>query len=498
MEWFVLRMKKRVLIMLLIAALVLGGGISYAVTEWVLVDENQSTTSGITDERYEEMLNELSDSVQLPKVVQAFNQIQSNYIEDVSDQDLIEGAISGMLSSLGDPYSEYLDVETMKAFNEQIEASFEGIGAEVSMINGVVTIVSPLKGSPAEKAGLRPNDQVITIEGEPTEGLDLLEAVAKIRGEKGTEVDIEVRRQNSEQLIPFTITRDTIPLETVYSEVVEQNDETIGYIEITNFSETTATRFKEELTTFESNGIDGLVIDVRGNPGGLLDVVQEILREFIPSDRPYMQVEDGNGERERFFSNTETAKSYPVTVLIDEGSASASEILAVSLKEAIDANVVGQTSFGKGTVQTTLNMGDGSSLKLTILNWLSAEGTSIHEVGVEPTVEVKQPDYYYSSPIVIEETEKIDTVSTQVRFMQEMLEGLGYDIDRTDGYFSKQTAVTLEAFQKDQGLSVTGELNQETAERLQGEIIQRIRDGKDDQQKTEAIDITFQQAQINE
>jgi carboxyl-terminal processing protease len=491
-------MKKSVLIMLLIAALVLGGGISYAVTEWVLVDESESTTSGITEERYEEMLNELSDSVQLPKVVQAFNQIQSNYIEDVSDQDLVEGAISGMLSSLGDPYSEYLDVETMKAFNEQIEASFEGIGAEVSMINGVVTIVSPLKGSPAEKVGLRPNDQVITIEGESTEGLDLLEAVAKIRGEKGTEVDIEVRRQNSEQLIPFTITRDTIPLETVYSEVIEQNDETIGYIEITNFSETTATRFKEELTAFESEGIDGLVIDVRGNPGGLLDVTQEILREFIPSDRPYMQVEDGNGERERFFSNTEVEKPYPVTVLIDEGSASASEILAVSLKEAIDANVVGQTSFGKGTVQTTLDMGDGSSLKLTILKWLSAEGTSIHEVGVEPTVEVKQPDYYYSSPIVLEETVKVDTVSTQVRFMQEMLKGLGYDIDRTDGYFSSDTAITLEAFQNDQGLSVTGELNQETAERLQGEIIQRIRDGKDDQQKTEAINVTLQQAQTNE
>ncbi|MGM0523673.1 MAG: S41 family peptidase [Bacillota bacterium] len=484
--------------MLLIAALVLGGGISYAVTEWVLVDESEQTNSSISEDRYEEMLNELSDSVQLPKVVQAFNQIQSNYIEEVSDQDLVEGAINGMLSSLGDPYSEYLDVETMEAFNEQIEASFEGIGAEVSMINGVVTIVSPLKGSPAEKAGLRPNDQVITIEGESTEGLDLLEAVAKIRGEKGTDVNIEVRRQNSEQLIPFTITRDTIPLETVYSEVVEQNDETIGYIEITNFSETTATRFKEELTTFESEGIDGLIVDVRGNPGGLLDVVQEILREFIPSDRPYMQVEDGNGEKERFFSNTESAKPYPVTVLIDEGSASASEILAVSLKEAIDANVVGQTSFGKGTVQTTLDMGDGSSLKLTILNWLSAEGTSIHEVGVEPTVKVKQPDYYYSSPIVLEETVKVDAVSTQVRFMQEMLKGLGYDIDRTDGYFSNETAITLEAFQNDQGLSVTGELNQETAERLQGEIIQRIRDGKDDQQKVEAINVTLQQAQTNE
>lgn len=498
MEWLVLRMKKSVLIMLLIAALVLGGGISYAVTEWVLVDESQPTTSNMTEERYEEMLNELSDSVQLPKVVQAFNQIQSNYIEEVSDQDLVEGAISGMLSSLGDPYSEYLDVETMEAFNEQIEASFEGIGAEVSMIDGVVTIVSPLKGSPAEKAGLRPNDQVITIKGEPTEGLDLLEAVAKIRGEKGTDVNIEVRRQNSEQLIPFTITRDTIPLETVYSAGVEQNDEMIGYIEITNFSETTAVDFKEALTTFEAEGIDGLVIDVRGNPGGLLDVVQEILREFIPSDRPYMQVEDGNGEKERFFSNTETAKSYPVTVLIDEGSASASEILAVSLQETIDANVVGQTSFGKGTVQTTLDMGDGSSLKLTILNWLSAEGTSIHEVGVEPTIEVKQPDYYYSSPIVLEETVKVDSVSTQVRFMQEMLKGLGYDINRTDGYFSNETAITLEAFQNEQGLSVTGELNQETAERLQSEIIQRIRDGKGDQQKTEAINVTVQQAQLND
>lgn len=488
MEWSVLRVKKSVLVVLLMTALILGGGISFAVTEWLFVDESQLETTSITEEQYADMLNELSESVQLPKVVQAFNQIQSNYLNDVTDEQLIEGAISGMLNSLGDPYSEYLNVETMKSFNEQIEASFEGIGAEVSMVNGVVTIVSPLKDSPAEKAGLRPNDQVITIEGESTEGLDLLEAVTRIRGEKGSEVVIEVKRANSEELIPFTITRDKIPLETVYRDLIEKDDQSVGYIEITNFSENTANRFLEELSALEAEGIDGLIIDVRGNPGGLLEVVQEMLREFIPSDRPYMQWEDGNGEKERFFSNLDEEKPYPLTVLIDEGSASASEILAISLKEAVGANVVGQTSFGKGTVQTTVPMGDGSSIKLTVMNWLSAEGTSIHEVGVEPTIDVKQPDYYYSSPIVLEDTLRPDTVSNQVRFMQVMLEGLGYNPDRNDGYFSEETAKALQAFQVDEELTGTGELDQQTADLIQTRIIERMRSGQDDRQKERAIE----------
>src|SRR5699024_4298373 len=165
------------------------------------------------------------------------------------DEYEVEGAVRGMLTILNDPYSEYMDQETMEQFNEQLESSFEGIGAEVSMIDDRVTIVAPIKDSPAEKAGLRPNDQVLTIDGESVEGLDLYEAVAKIRGEKGSEVTIEIQRPGAPDLIEFTLVRDTIPLETVYAEMIETGDHKAGVIQITSFAEQTANRFKEELAS---------------------------------------------------------------------------------------------------------------------------------------------------------------------------------------------------------------------------------------------------------
>lgn len=474
--------------LIMIGTLLFGAGMMYLLTEQLNKAVPVTESTGITEERYEEMLNELASSVELPKIVQAYNLIQENYVNEVEEKQLIEGAISGMLRSLDDPYSEYLDEETMEQFTEQLESSFEGIGAEVSMINGVVTIVSPIKGSPAEKVGLRPNDKILTINGDSTEGLDLLEAVSKIRGEKGTTVEIEVGRQGVEDPIPFEITRDTIPLETVYAETIVEAGKTIGYIEITSFSDQTDERFLEEVTRFEAEGIDGLILDVRGNPGGLLETVEPMLKQFIPSDRPYMQLEDGEGEIDRFFSSTETEKAYPIHVLVDEGSASASEILAVSLKEAIDAEVIGTTSFGKGTVQRSIDMGDGSAVKLTVLNWLSAEGNSIHQVGVEPTIEVQQPAYYYVSPITLDGKRSQNDFGDNIRFMQVMLAGLGYNVDREDGYFSEQTETALSEYQADQEITVTGELDQETADTLQTEIIERIREGTDDKQKQKAIE----------
>src|SRR5699024_8409534 len=186
--------------------------------------------------------------------------------------------------------------------------------------------------------------------------------------------------------------------------MIETGDHKAGVIQITSFAEQTANRFKEELASLEDQGMDGLVIDVRGNPGGLLDVTEEILKQFITSDQPYMQIADNEDNKTRFFSELEEPKDYPVSVLIDERSASASEILAIALNETIDAELVGRNSFGKGTVQQTIPLGDGSTIKLTILKWLSPEGVSIHEVGVAPTIEVDQPDYYYTAPIQVEET----------------------------------------------------------------------------------------------
>jgi len=451
-------------------------------------DENSETNNDENSETNNDS-NDAEDDVPeyMSKVVQAYGLIKENYVEDVEEDDLIEGAIQGMLETLDDPYSEYMDIETVGQFNEQLESSFEGIGAEVSMVDGKVTIIAPIKDSPAEEASLRPNDQIISIDQEDIDGLDLQEAVDKIRGEKGSEVTLEIERPGVKDTFEVTLVRDEIPVETVYSELESIDGHQTGYLEITSFSEETAEEFAEELEALENEGIEGLTIDVRGNPGGYLEAVEDILANFVPKDIPYMQIENKEGEKQPFYSTLDEKKSYPINILVDEGSASASEILAVALQE-LEYDVVGKTSYGKGTVQQAVPLGDGSTIKLTIYRWLSPNGVSINETGVEPTVEKEQPDYYYSHPIRVEDDSyKLDDTDEQIENIQIILNGLGYETDRVDGHFDETTEKAVTDFQEDEDLDVTGEVNEETGGHLESMIIEKIRNGEDDEQLEEAF-----------
>jgi carboxyl-terminal processing protease len=487
-----MKLNKLQVVLLLAVALLLGFVGAYAGI--TLADSGNGDSPGISPAAEdEEAADEESEeaSGDLDKVSQAYTMIKQHYIDDVDDTELVEGAIEGMLATLDDPHTSYLNLDSMEEFNQQIESSFEGIGAEVSMVNGVVTIVSPIKDSPAEKAGLRPNDQVLSVDGESLEGLNLNEAVAKIRGEKGTEVTLEIVRASANEPFEVMIVRDTIPVETVYSESETIDGNTTGIIQVTNFSENTAEEFEEHLDALEADGMDGLVIDVRGNPGGLLNVVEEMLALFVPADTPYIQIEDADGNIDAFHSTLEETKDYPVSVLINEGSASASEILAVALKE-MGHDVVGTTSYGKGTVQTAMPLGDGSSIKMTTYKWLSPNGEWIDETGVEPTVPVEQPDYYYANPIAIEEPFGLDDTDDGIANIQLMLDGLGYDPGRMDGYFSEETEAAVEAFQADHDLEVTGEVDEQTAGMIDASVIENIRSGEDDVQLERALEELYQ------
>jgi len=484
-----MNLKKSNIVLLLIAALVLGfagayAGVQIAQPEQNGTDQNEGQTGSVSNGDTEELPADLN------KISQTYNLIKENYLEDVEDTQLIEGAIEGMLATLEDPHTSYMDVETNNQFTEQIESSFEGIGAEVSMVNDLVTIVAPIKDSPAEKAGLRPNDQVLTVDGESLEGLNLNEAVAKIRGEKGSEVVLEIQRAGVPDPFKVTITRDEIPVETVYSNTETVDGKQTGILEITNFSENTAKEFEEQLAALEEEGIEGLVIDVRGNPGGLLNVTEDILSLFIPKDIPYLQIEDGAGERVEYRSELAEKKGYPISILINEGSASASEIVAVALKE-MGYDVVGETSYGKGTVQQAVPLGDGSSIKMTTLKWLSPKGEWINETGVEPTIETKQPDYYYTYPIQLEEPMKFDQTGEDIANMQVMLAGLGYDL-RTDGYFDEATELAVKEFQAANDLEQTGEVDQRTGSLIETKVIEKIRNGEDDLQKETALEELYE------
>ncbi|PAF37621.1 peptidase S41 [Terribacillus saccharophilus] len=473
-------MRKATLIIAIIVALVVGAGGSYAFTSYV--DKKGTGTQSASE-----------DTSNLTEVENAYQLIKDNALAKPDAQQLQDGAIQGMLETLDDPYSSFLDEESSTQLNQQLESSFEGIGAEVSMVDKQVTIVAPIKDSPAEDAGLRPNDQVLEVDGDSLQGLDLQEAVNKIRGEKGTTVTLSVKRPGVSEELKIDVTRDEIPVETVYADTKEVDGKKAGVLEITSFSESTADEFKTALDKLEQEGIEGLIIDVRGNPGGILTTVEDILKNFVTSEKPYLQIEDKNGEKQEFHTELKEKKDYPINVLIDEGSASASEILAGAMNQAGDYELIGKTTFGKGTVQQTVPLENESMLKLTLYKWLTPNGDWIHEKGINPTVEVNQPEYFYSSPIQLDENEKLtfNDNNDKIKNLQIMLDGLGYDPSRKDGYFNEKTETAVKQFQQDNDLQASGEVNQETADLLQTKIIEQVRDGKHDNQMDKALQQLF-------
>ena len=467
--------KKWVIPLAIILSLVIGaaGGMY-----WTSTQDKQGTKqenqAGIKDQEW-------------AKVEQAYGLIVNQYVEQVDGSKLIEGAIQGMLTTLKDPYSVYMDKETAKQFNETLDSSFEGIGTEIGMEDGKVIIVSPYKDSPAEKAGLKPKDQILKVNGESVEGLDLYETRLKIRGKKGSSVKMEIKRAGVSNPIEFNMVRAEIPLDTVFSSTKEVAGEEIGYVELTTFSENTAADFKKQLKELEKKGIEGLVIDVRGNPGGLLSSVETILSEFITKDKPYLKIAERTGETQSFFTDLKKKKDYPIAVLTDKGSASASEILAGAMEEAGGYPLIGEKTFGKGTVQQAVPMGDGSNIKLTLYKWLTPSGNWIHKKGIKPTIEVKQPVYFNAHQLTIEKVLKRDMTDDQIQYAQTILKGIGFETGREDGYYDWNTEIAVKAFQKQYGMKATGNLDAKTAAKLETVILEKIQDEDNDIQLRTAL-----------
>ncbi|MCA0757579.1 peptidoglycan-binding protein [Paenibacillus sp. N4] len=422
---------------------------------------------------------------ELSKLNAVLELIQTKYYQKVDREELVDGAVSGMMESLEDPYSVYMERDAATHFSESIEGSFTGIGAEVTLENGRVVVVSPIKGSPAERSGLLAKDVLLSVNGVKLDGLNLQDAVAKIRGPKGTKAKIMVQRAGFSDPIQLVLIRDDIDVETVYSTLRQDGT---GIIEIRQFSLHTAERFKEELAALEQKGMKGLVIDVRNNPGGVLPVVVDIAESFLPKGATVVQVEDREGNREKTLSEGQS-KTYPVAVLMNKGSASASEILAGALQEGAGVKLIGETTFGKGTVQVSYNktLGDGSLVKMTIAKWLTPDGNWIHETGIKPDIEVLPPDMYTVARLSLTETLKQDMIGEQVKSMQIMLHGLGYEPKREDGYFSAETAEAVKKFQAGHGLPVTGQMDKTTGEALEKAVIAWIQDKKHDTQLDTAI-----------
>ncbi|AZB43195.1 PDZ domain-containing protein [Bacillus sp. FJAT-42376] len=414
------------------------------------------------------------------KLYDTYSKLEQKYYLKTDKQKMIDGAITGMVQSLGDPYSTYMSAEDSKGFNETISSSFEGIGAELQEIEGQVMIVSPIKGSPAEKAGLKPKDKIVKVNGKSVKGKTVNDTVALIRGKKGTSVKVGIERGGSQEL-EFSITRDEIPIETVYSSVTKEK---IGKIQITTFSERTAADFSKAVKDLEAKQVKGIVIDLRQNPGGLMDEAIRMSEMFIPEGKNILQVENKDGSREAYRSENKNPVTIPSVVLVDEGTASAGEIMAAALNESADIPLIGEKTFGKGTIQTAESYKDGSSVKFTIAKWLTPGGTWVHKKGIEPSEKVSLPDYAGLPFIDPSKTLKSGDASKEVKTAQAFLNALGYKVPE-NGLFDPGMKEAVMKYQQDHDLKPTGVIEKDTSISMLTSLQDKIK--KNDTQMNRAI-----------
>jgi len=331
--------------------------------------------------------------------------IEDEYVETKPSQDLIYGAMRGLLMSL-DSYSQFLDPDDYKNLLVETEGKFGGLGIEITIKDGVLTIVSPMEDTPAWEAGIKPGDIIVKIDGEVTKDITLNEAVKKLRGDPGTKVVVTVFHETDRKIEDITITRGVIKIKDIKrAEILEEG---IGCVKIAEFRETTARDLKKALEKLSKDGLKALIIDVRNNPGGLLNSAIDVSSRFLKNGEVVVSTESrSNGKH--VYKSVSLAKKYldiPIVVLINKGSASGSEIVAAALRENGRAVLLGETSFGKGSVQTIIPLSDGSALRLTTSKYYTPSGRSIHEKGVDPDVLVEKVEVENPEKDVFKELDK--------------------------------------------------------------------------------------------
>lgn len=335
-------------------------------------------------------------SKELAKFVDAYDAIVNNYYKEVDKDKLVESAINGMVSSIGDEYTSYSDKDVTDNFNEAVNGKYMGIGALIMKSENDLVIYKVFEDSPSYRAGLKDGDIILKLDDKDTKDMSVNDIASIVKNDTNKEVKLLVKR--GEENLDITIVKDMVELPVVSGKVINHNDKKIGYISLSIFSSVASEQFNKELVKLEKEGISGLVIDVRGNSGGYLTTVTDIASYFLKKGDIIYKLEVNDKVTVRK-DKTKESRDYPVAVLIDKNSASASEILASSIKESYNGYVVGTNSYGKGTVQQTLVLSDGSMIKYTIEKWLTPLGNWINEEGVIPTNYVELSSEYLNNPV---------------------------------------------------------------------------------------------------
>lgn len=340
--------------------------------------------------------NYLAVTKDLKKVVDTYYAIVDNYYGELDRDKLIDGAVEGMISSVGDTFTSYSDTDSTSSFDETINGSYEGIGCTVATLeDGTISVIDMFENSPSYKAGLKVGDIILKVDGESYEGKNSNDISNYIKNSGKSKIVLTVKRDNEEKDISINLSKVEIP--HVSGKVIEQDSKKIGYIKISLFASNSYKQFKNKLDELEKSNIDDLIIDVRDNSGGYLSSVTDICNLFLDKGKVIYQLEDSKGKVKKK-DTTKEKRKYDIVVLINGGSASASEILASAIKESYGGDIVGTNSYGKGTVQQTKKLLDGSMIKYTTQKWLTPDGNSINEVGVTPTKVVELNEEYFNNP----------------------------------------------------------------------------------------------------
>ena len=355
---------------------VIGPMMVVAVLCGVLIGKGWERTGHAT-ETYEE----------LKTFSEVLNQVQRHYVDETKTKELVQGAIRGMLSTL-DPHSAYMTPEMYKEMQVETKGEFGGVGIQIGVKENRLAVIAPIEGTPAQRAGIKAGDFIVKVNDETTKDLTLMDAVQKMRGPKGTKVNLTIQRDGTPDPLLFTLMRDTITIESVKSKIIDN----LGYVRLTQFQEATGRDLAKAIKQFREQKVQGAILDLRNNPGGLLTAAVDVSEQFLPNGKLVVFTKNREGKKDEWLAKSkDQMDELPMIILVNEGSASASEIVAGALQDWGRAVIVGTTSFGKGSVQTILPLGDGSGLRLTTAKYYTPKGRSIQSTGITPDIVVKIP-----------------------------------------------------------------------------------------------------------
>ena len=381
-----------------LAAALIVSGVFLGQSVWNLYQSSRTQETAAQNEEDGVSSNSVANAQTMNKLQVLEDTIDRYYLENVDEQTLEKGVYDGLVEALGDPYSTYYSSEELKELQDKTEGIYYGIGAYVGIDadTSLPRLTGIIEGTPAQESGLRAGDLLYKVDGEEVQGLELTQVVSKIKGEEGTSVHLTIIREGATDYLEVDVVRRKVESPTVNQKMLDGG---IGYIQITEFDTVTLDQFTEALAVCRGSGMKGLILDLRGNPGGNLNTVCDIAREILPKGL-IVYTEDKDGKRSEYTCDGTKEMKEPLVVLVDSGSASASEILAGAVKDYGIGTLVGTTTFGKGIVQRIISLSDGSAVKLTVSNYYTPNGNNIHKIGIEPDIEEKfDSESYYNDGV---------------------------------------------------------------------------------------------------